>query len=51
VRVTPDGAGGVHEESLPVRLLPGAEGASELRTQSHGVSELRALRAGRRRWD
>jgi peptidase E len=51
VRVTPDGAGGVHEHALPVRLLPGAEGGEALRAESDGVAELRALRAGRRRWD
>jgi dipeptidase E len=50
VRMTPDGAGGVSEEKLAVRLLPGAEGAPDVRHESDGVSELRALRAGRRRW-
>ena len=51
VRVTPDGAGGVREQLLPVRLLPGAEGGQAPRAESDGVAELRALRAGRRRWD
>jgi peptidase E len=51
VHVTPDGAGGVREQELPVRVLPGAQGAAERRTESDGVAELRALRAGRRRWD
>jgi len=51
VRVDPDGAGGVHEQRLPLRLLPGAEGVAETRAESDGVAELRALRAGRRRWD
>ncbi|HWF24163.1 MAG TPA: peptidase E [Solirubrobacteraceae bacterium] len=51
VRVTPDGAGGVHEERMPVRLLPGADGVDAERAESDGVAELRALRAGRRRWD
>jgi dipeptidase E len=51
VRVTPDGAGAAHERNLPVRLLPGAEGAAEVRAESDGVAELRALRAGRRRWE
>jgi dipeptidase E len=51
VRVTPDGAGGVREQRLPVRLLPGAAGVERLREESDGVAELRALRAGRRRWD
>jgi dipeptidase E len=51
VRVTPDGAGGVTEHQLHMRLLPYAEGAQENRAESDGVAELRALRAGRRRWD
>jgi dipeptidase E len=51
MRITPDGAGGIHEELLPVRVLPGAPGSGASRTESDGVSELRALRAGRRRWD
>jgi len=50
VRVTPDGAGGVLEEPLPVRVLPGGPGGLEPREESDGVAELRALRAGRRRW-
>jgi peptidase E len=51
VRVTPDGAGGVNEQKLPVRLLGGAQSAQLPREESDGVAELRALRAGRRRWD
>jgi peptidase E len=51
VRVVPDGAGGVQEQNLPVRLLPGAEGSKEMRAESRGVAEMRELRAGRRRWD
>jgi dipeptidase E len=51
VRVTPDGTGSVNELSMPVRLLPGARGSAETRAESDGVAELRALRAGRRRWD
>jgi len=50
VRVYPDGAGGVHEEALPVRLLTGAGGEEAAAHELDGVSELRALRAGRRRW-
>ena len=46
VRVTPDGAGGTHEKSLPVRLLPGADGGVGSRSESDGVAELRALRRG-----
>jgi peptidase E len=58
VRVAPDGAGGVVEEALAVRLLPGAAGddagrgrGSVAAADAHGVSELRELRAGRARWD
>jgi len=53
IRVRADGAGGVTELALPVRLLPGSGPTSgvEAMTGSDGVSELRALRAGRHRWD
>jgi peptidase E len=51
VRVGPDGTGGVDETELQVRLLPGVEAAAHDREESYAVSELRALRAGRRRWD
>ncbi len=58
--VTPDGEGGAVQEPMPVAVLPGAasgrpgvgrtigfrDGA-----EPYGVSELRALRAGRHRWD
>lgn len=53
VHVSADGEGGTVERQLAVRALPGAVpgdapvGAGEPR----GVSELRALRAGRHRWD
>jgi peptidase E len=53
LRVSADGEGGTVEMPMPVRVLPGAVaadapvGAGEPR----GVSELRALRAGRHRWD
>ncbi len=46
----PDGAGAVVERALPVRVLPGAEGAHEL-IRDTAVSELRELRAGRHRWE
>jgi dipeptidase E len=51
VRVSPDGSGGVDEVQEPVRLLPGAERREPEQPESHGVSELRALRAGRHRWE
>jgi peptidase E len=52
LRVQSDGAGGADERELPVRVLTGTgAGASAGLEESHGVSELRALRAGRRRWD
>jgi peptidase E len=53
VQVRADGDGGTVETEMAVRVLPEAvaadapAGAGEPR----GVSELRALRAGRRRWD
>jgi dipeptidase E len=50
VRVTP-GAGGVVEEELEVRLLPGADHREPEQAEPYGVSELRALRAGRHRWE
>jgi dipeptidase E len=49
VRVEPDGNGETRETPQPVRLLPQA--AAEPLHESYGVSEMRALRAGRHRWD
>jgi dipeptidase E len=46
-----DGAGGVRETELPVRLLPGAARRDVDDADPDSVSELRALRAGRHRWD
>jgi peptidase E len=51
MRVEPDGEGGVLETPVPVRLLPDAARGSEVGDEPYGVSELRALRAGRHRWD
>jgi dipeptidase E len=51
LRVQADGAGGAEERELPIRVLPGVGGMADGLGESHGVSELRALRAGRRRWD
>ena len=45
VRFRPDNAGGVHEQELPVRLLPGSGQEEGEPSESDGVSELRALRA------
>jgi len=51
VQVSPDGRGGVVERQLPVRLLAAGEGHRRRRAETYAVSELRALRAGRNRWD
>jgi peptidase E len=51
VHVAPDGSGGVEETELPVRLLPGASEPGPERSGAYGVAEMRALRAGRHRWD
>jgi dipeptidase E len=51
VSVSPDGEGGVVEAELPVRRLPGAADRVPERAGASGVEELRALRAGRHRWD
>jgi peptidase E len=51
VRFSPNGEGGVREQELPVRLLPGAARREQEAAEHYGVSELRALRAGRHRWD
>jgi len=51
VRVRPDGSGGVYETELPVRLLPGSLPAGRRTADSEAVAELRALRAGRHRWE
>ncbi len=51
VCVSPDGLDGVREDELVVRLLPGAEHRDPEQEEPYGVSELRALRAGRHRWD
>jgi dipeptidase E len=52
--VQANGAGASTESELPVRLLPGARGSGVGPPESDGpdgISELRALRAGRHRWD
>jgi dipeptidase E len=50
VRIEPDGEHGVIEVPQTVRLLPGAEREAAA-AEPYGVSEMRALRAGRHRWD
>jgi dipeptidase E len=56
VAVAPDGEGGAVQRPMTVQVLPGAgflrRSTPEPATaEPYGVSELRALRAGRRRWD
>ena len=51
VQVRADGQGGVRHTPQPVRLLPHAADSGEPEHEPYGVSELRALRAGRHRWD
>jgi hypothetical protein len=50
IHVISDEAGSVREEPMSVRLLPGAQSAT-YGGSSEEVAELRALRAGRHRWD
>jgi peptidase E len=54
--VRPDGEGGAAQEPLAVEILASASGAESASlglgaTEPDGISELRALRAGRRRWE
>ena len=49
--VSPDGFGGVVETELAIDVLPGAGSPGTVSAEAYGVSELRALRAGRHRWD
>jgi dipeptidase E len=51
VRISPGDFGGVREDEVPVRPLPGAADGSDDLEDPYGVSELRALRAGWHRWD
>jgi dipeptidase E len=51
VRVDPDGEGGVIERPMEVRLLPGALNRPIEQDEPYGVSEMRALRLGRHRWE
>jgi dipeptidase E len=51
LRIQPDGIGGVVETTQPVRVLAGGLRAVEEPAEDFEISELRALRAGRHRWD
>jgi dipeptidase E len=57
IQIRSDGHGATTEESQPVKLLSGAESpltgeaGGEPAAEPYGVSELRALRAGRNRWE
>jgi dipeptidase E len=51
LRIEADGQGGVTRVPQPVRILPGSGRETMPVYDSYGVSELRALRAGRHRWD
>jgi len=52
LRLRADGRGGVEDKEMPIRLVEGTLGGDgEDGAESYGVSELRALRAGRHRWD
>jgi dipeptidase E len=53
MRVEADGNGATLATALPVRLLPHAtrDGLGGADHEPYGVSEMRALRAGRHRWD
>jgi peptidase E len=53
IRIRADGAGGTAEHPMTVKTLPGAQAAAGPLSggEPYGVSELRALRGGRHRWD
>ena len=48
IAIGPDGDGGTATAPVPVQVLPGASVSG---ADGDGISELRALRAGRHRWD
>jgi dipeptidase E len=50
IRVEPDANGGVTDTDLSLKLLPGATRAASQLDDVDAIAELRALRAGRRRW-
>jgi peptidase E len=51
VRVTPGGPEGTTLEEMPMSVMGDPAPGPTLQEESRGVSELRALRAGRHRWD
>ncbi len=51
IRIRADGSGATLEQPLAVRGLPGSLTVDAPAVEPHAISELRALRAGRRRWD
>jgi dipeptidase E len=54
IQISADGRGATIEQPQTVRLLPGGESplsGEAAAGDAYGVSELRALRAGRNRWD
>jgi dipeptidase E len=51
VRVSPGGSEGTLLKEMPIRRLAGPTAVGAPDEESRGVSELRALRAGRHRWD
>ena len=51
LKILPDGRGGVAESEVAVTLLPGATRARAQLDDVDAIAELRALRAGRRRWN
>ena len=46
-----DGRGGVQVQEMPTEVLSDEHDARPIEPEPYGVSELRALRAGRHRWD
>ncbi|MDQ6732450.1 MAG: peptidase E [Actinomycetota bacterium] len=51
LHLNPDRRGGVDVEEMPTEVLSPGRDHRPLQPESFGVSELRALRAGRHRWD
>ena len=51
LRVRPGEDGRAVVQEMPIRVLPGSQGLGLGGEEPYGVSELRALRAGRHRWD